>query len=712
MSTGIAASADEPLTPAELAWWDAGLDPGDLEDDGPDPSCAPPGGDEAWLADLAAPVRERYLAALPAQQAEALAAGFWDRSDEHGPGFAAGGVADRMLPGRMLAGFTGAAWRDGLDGLSDDELIGVTLAARRNAAWQAALELSAVTELVKRRCADGALASSTACEHVNAEIAAAFTLTGRAADNLLSLAAGLERLPQALALLANGIIDRPRAAVIVSELACLPDEQASDVAGHVLPRAGQLTTSQLSAALRRAILAVDPEAASRRRKKAEREARVETWQESAGTSTIAGRDLPPSRAIAADKYLTAAARWLRDQGVEGTLDLLRARVFTTLLSGQSVQVLLPDPGPGTAETANGRDRSVDTTVAGQSAIDARGIGFAGLSADGGRDIGGRDIGNRAVGSACQGTNGVSAVGLAAASTDVIRTGALALTGTVHLTMPAAAWLGLTDAPGEVAGWGPLDAGTCRDLAAAMSAASASRWCLTITGGDGRAVAHGCARGRPGSVQARRNPGPSGAPDPRPADARDPRPADARDPGPADARDPQRAHARDPEQAHARDPQQAYRRDPGPADAREPGPAGARDPGPPDARVPGPPEMEQVRWLTGQRLHAVASGTCAHEHEAAGYRPSSLLRHLVKTRQPNCSFPGCWRQAGKCDDDHTVPYEQGGKTCECNLSPLCRQHHRAKQAAGWNLSQAAPGTLIWSLPHGRTYTIAPHRYPDV
>jgi hypothetical protein len=35
-------------------------------------------------------------------------------------------------------------------------------------------------------------------------------------------------------------------------------------------------------------------------------------------------------------------------------------------------------------------------------------------------------------------------------------------------MPASAWLGLTDTPGEVTGHGPLDADTCRDLAARLA----------------------------------------------------------------------------------------------------------------------------------------------------------------------------------------------------------------------------------------------------
>jgi hypothetical protein len=110
----------------------------------------------------------------------------------------------------------------------------------------------------------------------------------------------------------------------------------------------------------------------------------------------------------------------------------------------------------------------------------------------------------------------------------------------------------------------------------------------------------------------------------------------------------------------------------------------------------------MRWL--------ATGTCAHARETPGYRPSRVLRHLIKIRDRVCSFPGCRRQAVRCDDDHTIAYDNGGRTCECNLSPLCRRHHRAKQASGWQLSQPSPGTLIWTLPHGRSYTTTPGHYP--
>ena len=80
------------------------------------------------------------------------------------------------------------------------------------------------------------------------------------------------------------------------------------------------------------------------------------------------------------------------------------------------------------------------------------------------------------------------------------------------------------------------------------------------------------------------------------------------------------------------------------------------------------------------------------------------------RNPTCTAPGCRRPAQACDLDHTIPYEQGGRTCECDLGPLCRRHHRAKQAAGWHLVQVRPGVFTWTLPHGRSYTTRAEPYP--
>jgi Domain of unknown function (DUF222) len=105
-----------------------------------------------------------------------------------------------------------------------------------------------------------------------------------------------------------------------------------------------------------------------------------------------------------------------------------------------------------------------------------------------------------------------------------------------------------------------------------------------------------------------------------------------------------------------------------------------------------------------------SGSCGHGRQGGSYQPGAALRHLVQIRQRACAFPGCRRPAENCDLDHTIPYDQGGRTCECNLAALCRRHHQVKQAPGWHLAQPQPGHLTWTTPSGRTYTTHPHSYP--
>jgi hypothetical protein len=78
-------------------------------------------------------------------------------------------------------------------------------------------------------------------------------------------------------------------------------------------------------------------------------------------------------------------------------------------------------------------------------------------------------------------------------------------GAVNLTMPLATWLGLSDAPGHATGYGPLDAADSRDLAARLAGQRGGRWCITLTGEGGRAVAHGCARTGPAPAGRSRPP---------------------------------------------------------------------------------------------------------------------------------------------------------------------------------------------------------------
>jgi hypothetical protein len=66
-------------------------------------------------------------------------------------------------------------------------------------------------------------------------------------------------------------------------------------------------------------------------------------------------------------------------------------------------------------------------------------------------------------------------------------------GSINLILPLSAYAGLDDSPGEAAGHGTIDSDTGRDLAARLG--GTARWCLTLTGADGRAVAHACASAR-------------------------------------------------------------------------------------------------------------------------------------------------------------------------------------------------------------------------
>ena len=66
---------------------------------------------------------------------------------------------------------------------------------------------------------------------------------------------------------------------------------------------------------------------------------------------------------------------------------------------------------------------------------------------------------------------------------------------INLLVPVGTLLGWSSAPGEIPGFGLLDPQTTRDLVEAASKHPETRWCATIIGADGTAVAHGCAAPR-------------------------------------------------------------------------------------------------------------------------------------------------------------------------------------------------------------------------
>jgi hypothetical protein len=133
-------------------------------------------------------------------------------------------------------------------------------------------------------------------------------------------------------------------------------------------------------------------------------------------------------------------------------------------------------------------------------------------------------------------------------------------------------------------------------------------------------------------------------------------------------------------------------------------------GPPSSASP--PEKAAMLLDLLRRLNVtfepIARHTCDHQSAEDRYAPGRKLRHLARARNQRCTAPACNAQALYCDLDHTVPYPDG-PTCQCNLTPKCRRHHRTKQAPGWNVTQPAPGTTVWTTPSGRTHRTTPTTY---
>lgn len=103
-----------------------------------------------------------------------------------------------------------------------------------------------------------------------------------------------------------------------------------------------------------------------------------------------------------------------------------------------------------------------------------------------------------------------------------------------------------------------------------------------------------------------------------------------------------------------------------------------------------------------------------ESTSDGVTATMALR--TKLRIPTCVFPFCDRPSRRCDVDHRVPVGDGlgqrGASCDCNLVPLCRHHHRLKTHAGWSYTPIEPGIWLWSDPHGRHYFRDGHSTRDV
>jgi Domain of unknown function (DUF222) len=423
-------------------------------------------------------------------------------------------------------------------------------------------------------------------------------------EGILALAHDLEvKLPETRAAFRDGILRESKAAIIAAATQVLDPAEARAAEAMVLDRAGRLTPAGLRAAIARAVMEVAPEKARKRREQAARDARVQRWAEDSGNAALMGRELPPAEVLAADQRITAWARQLRQAGLDGSMDELRARAYLDLLLGKDSR-----PSQPAAQGAEEQDGPADGDGNGPDGTgdgDGNGPDGTGDGDGNGPDGTGDGDGNGPDGTGDGDGNGPDGTGGPTTPTTPPPGGSLAgmvpagFVGRVTLTVPLATVTGLADRPGEMAGIGPIDPWLARDLTRAAADNPQSTWCVTVTDEQGHAVGHGCARPEPKSYRKRDKPGPPCGPGP-------------------------------------------------------PGGTGNRD-GPgftlTVTNQHGPPGGYGTWRLTtgggGQQdlivaLDPIATGDCDHRFEAKGHDPGVKLRHLTQIRHATCTGPGCRR----------------------------------------------------------------------
>jgi Domain of unknown function (DUF222) len=634
-----------------------------------------PDGQDAVLAEEQAAVADgRMSAPLSAGRAGALA-------------------VEHMPPGPAQARWLAAATAEARN-LDEDGLAGVAIAAHQLASWTQSVELSAVAQIGARTAAadrkiglepDGRPAGLG--RDAVGQVSLALTLTDYSATAWADLAVTLTwRLPATGKALAGGRIDLARAKVIAEATSVLPESAARAVEAEILPGAGQQTAAQLRVRLRRAVIAADPEGAERRREEAERHAKVSLYGEDDGTATLTGTRLPAVQAAAAMARITAIAKAMKAAGQGCRLDLHRAKVMLGLLLGTLPYIPPPGdtpepPSPGDSHPGDGPDSDVDPSQ-GEPQDDLLAPRDEDAPADDGFDDG-RD--QDEPGDCGEDDDDLTGAGPVPPWPDL---GAIPpalagpadgrpVPGLLDATLPWTTLAGLSAAPGVLGRIGPITAAQGRQLVQAAETDPAAQWRVIVTNAAGQAITVSRIR----RTSARAGPGP-----PR----RGP-------PGTGLVGRITLTITRDTLREHT-----------GPGT----GSGSTAGPGPPGGMAAAAlrTAARALERAIDQARADAAAGGCAHHAQSSGYRPPPRLREQVTARDLTCRYLACRQPAWRADLDHTIPYDNGGRTCSCNLGGGCRRHHQLKQHPRWTLEQTQPGHFTWTTPAGRTYTVGPDVHP--
>ena len=353
-------------------------------------------------------------------------------------GFANGGALDTAAPCAALAVMVeDAAGPDGTyPGASADEILGAVCALDRLQGYLAACKYQAVAAFIKCRPAQGAGPEVPGGlprvwhQNTGAELAVCLADSLRNTETLVETAYQLAgQLPGTAAALRSGDLREDKARIIVRATVNLTPAEAGQAEDLVLDRAGRLTPGGVRAAISRAVMQVNPDALRQWREDAAKTRRVEVRPEESGNGSVSVRELSAADVAAIDQELSARARELKKAGAGADTDDRRVLAF---LERFGLAPALPgNPAPAPAPGPAG-------TPGGRVPAGVR--------------------------------------------------------GSLNLTVPLVTLLGLADRPGEAGGFGPVDPDLARDLARQVLAGPADNpVCLTVTGQDGKMIAHGCGR---------------------------------------------------------------------------------------------------------------------------------------------------------------------------------------------------------------------------
>jgi hypothetical protein len=266
-------------------------------------------------------------------------------------------------------------------------------------------------------------------------------------------------------------------------------------------------------------MSLSPEAERRRKERAtRRKARVEKFLEKSGNYALAVREMPVAEILASEQHIRGLAGYLRGHGVKLGQREAEVMVYLDLTQGRDPLDRIPPerrdhasarPGPVPRGKSNGGAGSAGGSAGDSGSRPGRGDDDPGEGSGSSASAGGSDRsqgqhdegwrdgpwddyddedgdddgGGGGPGPWPPGPPGPGRPG-----------GRAPFAATINLLVPVGTAFGWSAMPGE-AGREIIDPQTLRDMMQAASRHPATRWCVTLVGEDGTAVAHGCARGR-------------------------------------------------------------------------------------------------------------------------------------------------------------------------------------------------------------------------